>query len=363
MRPAAERWSAAVRICRKCLVNAVILRCFKPLAIFCWGLFFDMPCATINSHYPSASNSAVCLQSSITLNRRNMSKARLRSGRKKKTSWQWAVGLFLSVLIVSVIFLLIIAVQKAQLLDFLIENLMLDTKVLFLLILNVFIIGGVLLVSAFQWADHENTRFRTKQEAYRSMLVCKDYYRSIRRVRVDQAVVQVPESGLQKLDIDHNLKDSSLVTLGGSLIAKEARQTAVLFDENGRLSGIFKTYFTNGNILAEISYRNGMLNGRCVMYYPNGFLHNEKHFMNGKLDGVFRAWDESGSLFFEISYKDDIQHGPDRTYRKNGVVEYEDIYDWGKIVQRKTFDDMGRFKYVQNYTEEGAPAKAPCESE
>lgn len=260
------------------------------------------------------------------------------------------IGMIVTV-ILGVIVALVIAGKKAQLLDFVTQGLLADSKLLFLLIFNVFVVCGALLVMIVQWAEHENKRFRMKQRAYRSMLVCKDYYRSIRRVKVDQTMMQLPNSASRKLDIEHDLKDSSLVTLSGVTIAKQAQQTKIAFNDQGYLSGVFKTYFSNGNLLAEVSYKNGMLDGRCGVYYLNGFLHNEKFFKDGRLHGIFRAWDESGSLFFEIAYENDVQHGSDKSYRKNGVVESEDIYERGTLVQRKTYDEMGRFKYAQSYAQ------------
>jgi len=281
-----------------------------------------------------------------------MSKAYVGRHRRKKTIWQIMGVITLVMVVLAVILVLVSVASKVQLLDFFVQGLLSDSKLLFLLIFNVFVVGGALLVMIVQWAEHENERFRMKQRAYRSMLVCKDYYRSIRRIKVDQTMMQLPDGQARKLDIDHNLKDSSLVTLGGVTIARQARQTNIAFNKEGYLSGIFKTYFSNGNLLAEVSYKNGMLDGRCVIYYVNGFLHNEKFFKEGRLHGIFRAWDESGALFFEINYENDVQHGSDKSYRKNGVLESEDIYEHGRLVQRKTYDETGHFKYAQGYKQD-----------
>ncbi len=114
--------------------------------------------------------------------------------------------------------------------------------------------------------------FAWKQKAFRSMLVCTDYYTSIRRIKVDQFMVDMPEDNDRKLAVDFDLKKSSDVVVDYGRIVPEARQSLIAFDSNGRLSGIFKTCFSNGNILAEVSYQQGLLNGRCVVYYPNGFF-------------------------------------------------------------------------------------------
>ncbi len=275
-----------------------------------------------------------------------------KSVKKRKKWWVWLLQIFIIAIFVAVFVITLIEALKMQLFSLLVEALSVDTKFLVLLSGNVFIVGGALLVLIYQWAERDNIRFRSRQKRYRSMLVCKDYYQSIRRVKIDQFMVTpAREMTQRRLQVDHDLKTSDFVTLDRDHIVNEARQTHITF-KNGRLDGVFKTYFSNGNILAEISYREGMLDGRCVIYYPNGSLHNEKHFKRGRLDGDFRAWDEDGALFFEIEYLDDIQHGLDRSYRKNGIIEYEDLYVHGKMVRRKTFDELGQFKYEQKYIDD-----------
>ena len=224
-----------------------------------------------------------------------------------------------------------------------------DPKFLMMLMVNIFVICSIGMVLLYQWVDRESRLFKARRNRYRSLLVSPDYYHSIRRMNIEQfisASTATPAQG--KLDIESNLKNSSLVLLDDRHIHKNAIETHIAYCK-GRLHGVFLTYFTNGNLLAEISYKNGLLDGRSIVYYANKSLHNEKYFKEGKLHGIFRAWDEEGALFFEIEYKDDVHDGFDQTYRKNGVIEYEDIYVQGVLIKRKTFDDFGQFKYTQKY--------------
>ena len=270
------------------------------------------------------------------------------SRKKKKPWWVWtgqAVLIFFFLIVFSVT---LYHAFHTRLFELIMQALILDPKFLFFLLLNVFIICGAALTLIYQWVEKDNIRFRAKQRAYRSELVSPDYYKSIRRMKIDHVIPDVTMDSERKIAIDHDMKDSDLVTVDDTVIVKKARQTYISF-KDGNLDGVFKTYFNNGNLLAEISYKEGKLHGRCVVYYPNGLLHNEKHFNEGRLHGIFRAWDEDGALFFEIQYADDMQHGFDKIYRKNGIIEYEDIYVKGRLVARRSFDDGGHFKYLQKY--------------
>ncbi|MEW5895937.1 MAG: toxin-antitoxin system YwqK family antitoxin [Candidatus Omnitrophota bacterium] len=267
--------------------------------------------------------------------------------KRRKPIWLGLLQGFLFILFAAVFASTVYHAFQVQLFNLISDTLLLDAKFLFFLILNVFIVGGASLVLIYQWAERDNIRFRAQQLAYRSLLVSPDYYRSIRRVRIDQVITDITKDG-RKLAIDNNLKDSDFIAIDDTLIVKKARQTNISF-KDGKLDGNFKTYFNNGNLLADINYKDGKLEGSCCVYYPNGIHHNEKQFKRGQLHGVFRAWDEEGALFFEIEYQNDVQHGCDKIYRKNGIMEYEDTYEYGKLIMRKIFDESGRFKYYQKY--------------
>ena len=54
-------------------------------------------------------------------------------------------------------------------------------------------------------------------------------------------------------------------------------------------------------------------------------------------------------MFFEIEYKDGKQHGLDKIYYRTGVLQFEDTYVEGKKSRRKTFDQGGKVKFIQDY--------------
>ena len=54
---------------------------------------------------------------------------------------------------------------------------------------------------------------------------------------------------------------------------------------NGRLSGSFTTYYSNGNIQSKILYQNGRKNGFSKFYDKNGTLVKKtKYILDNKVD-------------------------------------------------------------------------------
>lgn len=58
-----------------------------------------------------------------------------------------------------------------------------------------------------------------------------------------------------------------------------------------------------GQLLAENSYVDGILQGISREWYKSGQLHYEYYYESGALDGLCKEWYESGQLKIECLYK------------------------------------------------------------
>lgn len=56
----------------------------------------------------------------------------------------------------------------------------------------------------------------------------------------------------------------------------------------------------------ESAYKNGKLEGKDIVYFPNGSLKSEYQYVRGKKEGKFRAWYSSGFLQAEGFFKEDM---------------------------------------------------------
>ena len=260
----------------------------------------------------------------------------------KDVIW-WAIVIFCFTM-VTLVFKNVIKNKFFELLaKFLSTNVGLLANMLF----YVFILCSVVLVVIVHWVGWDNIKFRFQQRKYRSKLVCKDYYKQFKEIKLAQVLSDSLNDAPQKQQHGPEGQEKDKIIDSG-WNGYDRKGTSIFF-RDGKLNGIFNTYYSNNKLESEISYRDGKLDGVFKTFYRDGKLHNEKCYKEGKLDGVFKAYDEDGSIFFEITYKDNKQHGMDKTYYRNGVVEYEDFYEKGKMVSRRTYDEIGRLLFDQDH--------------
>ena len=70
------------------------------------------------------------------------------------------------------------------------------------------------------------------------------------------------------------------------------------------INGIVVEYFENGNILREMTIRDGRENGMEREYYQNGNLRVETNVVNSHADGLSKLYNEDGKLYMEINWVD-----------------------------------------------------------
>ena len=125
----------------------------------------------------------------------------------------------------------------------------------------------------------------------------------------------------------------------------------------GRISGVWITYFKNGLLNSKINYKNGLKEGLAeyfhentnlfekgfhkdgkreglwVTFFRNGQLSYEKYYFDGVEEGLFNSYsEETGQLMIRGYYKGGRRHGRWEYFDEDGVVEIEDNYKDGKII-------------------------------
>jgi antitoxin component YwqK of YwqJK toxin-antitoxin module len=117
-----------------------------------------------------------------------------------------------------------------------------------------------------------------------------------------------------------------------------------------------KGYDSNGKLVSEANYAEGVLNGRYTEFYPGFGIKLEGNYslgdhegtwlyydVGGKIigEGVFvkgsgtqRAFWENGKTKQSTPYKNNKKHGDEILYRENGSIEVTNKYSDGKLVEK-----------------------------
>ncbi len=104
-----------------------------------------------------------------------------------------------------------------------------------------------------------------------------------------------------------------LYNKGGTIVCKDMQGNLV--------SGLIIGYYTNGNISAELTVKDGMPNGNIKLYYENKKLQRESVWQNGVRQGVQKEYYENGALSEEIQFKNNEISGNFKKYSKEGKLK------------------------------------------
>jgi antitoxin component YwqK of YwqJK toxin-antitoxin module len=166
-----------------------------------------------------------------------------------------------------------------------------------------------------------------------------------------------------------NLKATGVFRLGdgsdistSSKIPKNGREEKWLFyHENGKLkeegnysngkpNGISKLYHENGQLKQESNYSKGNLNGIVKFYHENGKLKEEGNYSNGKRNGISKLYHENGQLKQESNYSNGNLNGIVKVYHENGNLHYTTQNVNGKEEGiRKTYFASGKTEAQLTY--------------
>lgn len=123
----------------------------------------------------------------------------------------------------------------------------------------------------------------------------------------------------------------------GSMIEKERTGTWKYYHEgsdqimmienykNGILHGEKMTYYPNGQLTEKSFYSNGKLQGEQLLYADSGVLLKKLHYKNGELEGPAKFYNAAGELIIEGSYKNN-RHSGTWKYYENGKLKEEKVY-------------------------------------
>ncbi len=102
--------------------------------------------------------------------------------------------------------------------------------------------------------------------------------------------------------------------------------------KNGKLDGLYKTYYFSGKLKEQKTYINGKENGEWKKYYIDGKLKESGDFINGELEGLYESYYENGTIEIRSEYKNNRLNGLYQFWDKNGYQNTKYKYTDGDLV-------------------------------
>ena len=121
----------------------------------------------------------------------------------------------------------------------------------------------------------------------------------------------------------------------------------------GKVSALYE----NGQMKAEVNYKDGKREGLTIGWYKNGQKKSEENYKGGKPDGLVFGWYENGKKKVEGNFKKGKQSGLHVMWYENEQKEFEANFKDGKcegLVEE--WHENGQKKWEAN-CKEGKPVK------
>jgi antitoxin component YwqK of YwqJK toxin-antitoxin module len=116
-------------------------------------------------------------------------------------------------------------------------------------------------------------------------------------------------------------------------------------------SGTCKILYSDTSMLKELfEFVNGVMDGRCTSYYEDGSIKWEGSYKKGKSFGKWEYWDNNGSKYCEAHFDNDLYDGPYMSWHANGQLKEAGQFTENiKTGKWTVYDDRGNVVDVSVY--------------
>jgi len=101
--------------------------------------------------------------------------------------------------------------------------------------------------------------------------------------------------------------------------------TEEFYDSKGKLEGLKKTYYLNGQIAKQENYSSGIVVGESRWFSEKGTLIRVFNYQNGELHGATKIYDSKGRIEQEGVYQKDRRHGKWKFYKDGKLIKEQDF--------------------------------------
>lgn len=123
------------------------------------------------------------------------------------------------------------------------------------------------------------------------------------------------------------------------------------YDEQGNLfTGVSYDYYSDSLTRSVTELVEGRLDGLTKLYFDNGQIEEIRSFNKGMMNGKWERWNRQNIRIAEASYVDNIKDGKWYIWDDNGTLRYDMTYKLGvKTGTWLMFDDKGKLISQKDY--------------
>jgi TonB family protein len=96
-----------------------------------------------------------------------------------------------------------------------------------------------------------------------------------------------------------------------------------------------KTYYPNGNVESEITYKDSVREGEARFYFEDGTLKEERLYINGRVEGLVKVYNPNGKLKELVNLENGKREGPTSVFDEDGNYVRDIFFEDGiQVVER-----------------------------
>ncbi len=121
--------------------------------------------------------------------------------------------------------------------------------------------------------------------------------------------------------------------------------------QNGILNGMVRSYYSNGIVSEEVSWKQNTKNGLWKQYYQNGSMRLKSWYENDLLNGSYEVFFADSTIKVRGNYLDNLKNETWSFYDETGSEAYTIEYLLGRAVDQEKYqqlmqDSLKRFEMI-----------------
>lgn len=105
-----------------------------------------------------------------------------------------------------------------------------------------------------------------------------------------------------------------------------------------------------GKVISETAIANGYLDGKTILYYPDGVKKEIREYKEGKKHGTWSTWNEKGGQTAVANFSEGKKDGEWFIWDEQGIKRYEMFYKAGEksgtwIIRDETGKEISREEF------------------